>query len=312
MLSSIFETLFSMRFLVTTIRLATPIIFAAIGTFIAAQSGIGNIAIESIMTFAALAGVLGSYLSGNAWVGVLLALVIGILTVMLIAFFSMKLGANAFLIMIALNTFADSVAIFVMYLMTGEKGTTASLTTPILSSIDIPIIKDIPILGEILSGQYVLTYLCWVIVILLFIFIYKTPTGMRLRACGLNADAARTAGINVERLQVLSLILSGIFAALGGVYLSLNYLKIYSRGMVSGQGWMGVSANGIAAGNYWILVLSAFIFAIFRSVSIIFSSSSALPTDLVNAIPYIAVFVILTVVSIVNYYRVKRGNVEEQ
>jgi simple sugar transport system permease protein len=312
MLSSIFETLFSMRFLVTTIRLATPIIFAAIGTFIAAQSGIGNIAIESIMTFAALAGVLGSYLSGNAWVGVLLALVIGILTVMLIAFFSMKLGANAFLIMIALNTFADSVAIFVMYLMTGEKGTTASLTTPILSSIDIPIIKDIPILGEILSGQYVLTYLCWVIVILLFIFIYKTPTGMRLRACGLNADAARTAGINVERLQVLSLILSGIFAALGGVYLSLNYLKIYSRGMVSGQGWMGVSANGIAAGNYWILILSAFIFAIFRSVSIIFSSSSALPTDLVNAIPYIAVFVILTVVSIVNYYRVKRGNVEEQ
>ncbi len=311
-MSSIFETLFSMRFLVTTIRLATPIIFAAIGTFIAAQSGIGNIAIESIMTFAALAGVLGSYLSGNAWVGVLLALVIGILTVMLIAFFSMKLGANAFLIMIALNTFADSVAIFVMYLMTGEKGTTASLTTPILSSIDIPIIKDIPILGEILSGQYVLTYLCWVIVILLFIFIYKTPTGMRLRACGLNADAARTAGINVERLQVLSLILSGIFAALGGVYLSLNYLKIYSRGMVSGQGWMGVSANGIAAGNYWILILSAFIFAIFRSVSIIFSSSSALPTDLVNAIPYIAVFVILTVVSIVNYYRVKRGNVEEQ
>ena len=312
MLSSIFETLFSMRFLVTTIRLATPIIFAAIGTFIAAQSGIGNIAIESIMTFAALAGVLGSYLSGNAWVGVLLALVIGILTVMLIAFFSMKLGANAFLIMIALNTFADSVAIFVMYLMTGEKGTTASLTTPILSSIDIPIIKDIPILGEILSGQYVLTYLCWVIVILLFIFIYKTPTGMRLRACGLNADAARTAGMNVERLQGLSLILSGIFAALGGVYLSLNYLKIYSRGMVSGQGWMGVSANGIAAGNYWILILSAFIFAIFRSVSIIFSSSSALPTDLVNAIPYIAVFVILTVVSIVNYYRVKRGNVEEQ
>ena len=98
------------------------------------------------------------------------------------------------------------------------------------------------------SCQYILTYICWLIVILLFIFIYKTPTGMRMRACGLNADAARTAGINVEKLRVLSLVLSGIFAALGGVYLSLNYLKIFSRGMVSGQGWMGVSANGIAAG----------------------------------------------------------------
>ena len=312
MLSSIFETLFSMRFLVTTIRLATPIIFAAIGTFIAAQSGIGNIAIESIMTFAALAGVLGSYLSGNAWVGVLLALVIGILTVMLIAFFSMKLGANAFLIMIALNTFADSVAIFVMYLMTGEKGTTASLTTPILSSIDIPIIKDIPILGEILSGQYILTYLCWVIVILLFIFIYKTPTGMRLRACGLNANAARTAGINVERLQILSLIMSGLFAALGGMYLSLNYVHIYSSNMVAGQGWMGIAANGIASGNFAVLLLSALIFAVFRAVSLIFNSSSLFPVDLVAAIPYFAVFFFVTIVSIVKYYRVKTGHVEEQ
>ncbi|MBQ6335244.1 MAG: ABC transporter permease [Erysipelotrichaceae bacterium] len=312
MQSSIFSTLFSMRFLVTAVRLATPIVFAAMGTFIAASSGIGNIAIESIMTFSALAGVLGSYLSGSAWVGVLAGIAIGIVTVLLIAFFSMKMGANAMLIMIALNTFADSVAIFVMFLMTGEKGTTASLTTPILGSWDIPVIKDIPILGEIISGQYVLTYVCWLIVILLFIFIYKTPLGMRMRACGLNADAARTAGINVEKLRVLSLILSGIFASLGGIYLSLNYLKIFSRGMVSGQGWMGVAANGIAAGNYWVLILSALIFAVFRSVSIIFSSNSAIPTDLVNAIPYIAVFVILTVVSIVNYYRIKRGNVEEQ
>lgn len=312
MLNSIFSTLFSMRFLVTVIRLATPIVFAAIGTFIAAQSGIGNIAIESIMTFSALAGVLGSYLSGNAWVGVLLGIVVGILTVSLIAFFSMKMGANAFLIMIALNTFADSVAIFVMFLMTGEKGTTASLSTPILGTLDIPIIKDIPILGEIFSGQFVLTYVCWIIVILLFIFIYKTPTGMRLRACGLNPDAARTAGINVEKLQILSLVLSGIFAALGGAYLSLNYLKIYSRGMVSGQGWMGVSANGISGGNYFILILFAFIFAIFRSVAIVFSSNSAFPTDLVNAIPYLAVFLILTISSIINYYRIKRGKVEEQ
>ena len=311
MLSSVFSTLFTMRFLLTIIRLATPIVFAALGAFTAASTGIGNIAIESIMTFSALAGVLGSYLFNNAWMGVIFGFLIGILVALLITFFSMKLGADAFLIMIALNTFADSVAIFTLYQITGDKGTTASLTTPILYTIDIPIIKDIPILGEILSGQYVLTYLCWLIVIVMFIVIYKTPLGMRMRACGLNADAAKTAGINVSRLQVLSLCLSGVFAALGGVYLSLNYLKIFSKGMVSGQGWMGVAANGIANGNYWTLILSAVIFAVFRAVAILFSSNAAFPTDLVGAIPYFSVFVILTVVSIVNYYRVKRGNVEE-
>ena len=312
MLSSILSTLFTMRFLLTIIRMATPILFAALGAFIAASTGIGNIAIESIMTFAALAGVLGSYLTGSAWAGVVFGMVVGVLTVMLIAFFSMKLGADAFLIMIARNTFADAVAIFILYQITGDKGTTASLTTPILGSVDIPVIKDIPIIGEILSGHYILTYLCWLLIIVMFIVIYKTPLGMRMRACGLNADAAKTAGVNVERLQVLSLVLSGIFAALGGVYLSLNYLKIFSKGMVSGQGWMGVAANGIANGNYWMLVLSGLVFAVFRAVSIIFSSNSAFPTDLVGAIPYFSVFVILTVVSIVNYYRVKRGKVEGQ
>ena len=312
MLSSILSTLFTMRFLLTIIRMATPILFAALGAFIAASTGIGNIAIESIMTFAALAGVLGSYLTGSAWAGVVFGMVVGVLTVMLIAFFSMKLGADAFLIMIALNTFADAVAIFILYQITGDKGTTASLTTQILGSVDRPVIKDIPIIGEILSGHYILTYLCWLLIIVMFIVIYKTPLGMRMRACGLNADAAKTAGVNVERLQVLSLVLSGIFAALGGVYLSLNYLKIFSKGMVSGQGWMGVAANGIANGNYWMLVLSGLVFAVFRAVSIIFSSNSAFPTDLVGAIPYFSVFVILTVVSIVNYYRVKRGKVEGQ
>jgi len=312
MLNSVLSTLFSMRFLLQIIRLATPIIFAAIGAFVAASTGIGNIAIESIMTFAALAGVFGSYLSGSAWVGVLAGIIVGMLTALLITFFSMRLGADAFLIMIALNTFADAVAIFILFQLTGDKGTTASLATPLLESINIPIIQNIPILGEILSGQYVLTYICWILVILLFIMLYKTPLGMRMRACGLNADAAKTAGINVDRLRVLSLLLSGVFAALGGVYLSLNYLKIFSKGMVSGQGWMGVAANGIANGNYFSLIISAIIFAIFRAVSIVFSSNPLFPPDLVSAIPYFSVFVILTVVSIVNYYRIKRGKVEEQ
>lgn len=312
MLNNIIETIFSMRFLLQVIRLATPIIFASIGAFVAASCGIGNIAIESIMTFAALAGIIGSYLSGSAWVGVIVAVIVGMLTALLITFFSMRLGADPFLIMIALNTFADAVAIFILFQFTGEKGSSASLATKSLGVIDIPIIKDIPIIGEIFSGQYVLTYVCWILVILTFIVLYKTPLGMRMRACGLNADAARTAGINVERLQKLSLALSGLFAALGGAYLSINYLKIFTKGMVSGQGWMGVAANGIANGNYLSLILSAIIFSFFRAVSIIFSSNSSFPTDLVGAIPYLSVFIILTVVSIVNYYRIKRGKVEEQ
>ncbi len=301
-----------MNFLTMVIRLSTPIFFAAIGAFIAASTGIVNIAIESIMTFSALGGILGSYLTSNAWAGLLIGLIIGILTALLIALFSMRLGASPILIGIALNTFADSIAIFFLYQFAGEKGTSASLPTPTLSSINVPIIQNIPVLGQLLSGHYVLTYICWIILILLFFLIYKTPLGMRMRACGLNANAARTAGINVEKLQIFSLVLSGMFAALGGMYLSLNYLRIFSKGMVAGQGWMGIAANGIANGNYGVLLLSALIFSAFRAVSIVFSSSTIFPVDLVAAIPYFAVFCFVTIASIIRYYRVKAGKVEEQ
>lgn len=312
MLSSIFSSLFTMNFLLTAIRLATPILFASIAAFITASAGIVNIAVESIMTFGALAGILGSYATGSAWLGLMIGLVVGVGVALLIAFFSMKLGADPILIGIALNTFADSLAIFFLYLVTGEKGTSASLHTPTLSKVTIPFIEKIPFFGRILSGQYVLTYVCWILLIILFIMLYKTPLGMRLRACGLNSDAAKTAGINVRRIQIFSLILSGFFAALGGMYLSLNSIHLFSKGMVSGQGWMGIAANGISGGHYGTLLLSAFIFAVFRAFSIIFSQSTIFPVDLVGAVPYFAVFFFVTISSILNYLRIKRGNVEEK
>ena len=306
------SSFFTIKFLVSIIRMATPIFFASVAAFTAASTGIGNIAIESIMTLSALFGVLGSYWTQNAVLGSLIGVMIGVLIGLIISFFSKKMGANPFLVGIALNTFADSLAVFFLYIATGEKGSSASLPTPVLGTLSIPVIKDIPVLGLILSGHAILTYACWLVIILLFILIYKTPLGMRMRACGLNPDAAKTAGINVDRLQVLSLVLSGLFAAMGGVYMSLNYLSLYSKSMIAGQGWMGIAANGLAAGNFGMLLLTAFIFSAFRAVSINFGTDANFPTDLVKGIPYFAVFVILIVFSVVQTYRIKMGNVKEE
>lgn len=309
--SDVIATIFTTNFLNMSIRLASPLLFASLGAFVADITGIGNISIESIMTMSALFGVLGSYWTQNAILGLLIGLAMGILMAAIISLFSMKLGASPILIGIALNTFAGSLAIFILYIFTGSKGSTGSLHTPGFGSLDIPIIKDIPIIGKVLSGQYVLTYVCWIITILLFILIYKTPLGMRMRACGLNPDAAKSAGISVDKLQLFSLILSGLCAAFGGIFLSMNYINLFSKGMISGQGWMGIAANGIAQGNFGALVLSSFIFAIFRAISVIFVGTE-FPSELIGAIPYIAVFVGLCLISIVNTYRTKKGNVAEK
>ncbi len=305
------SSIFTAKFLQMIIRMSSPLFFASMASFAAATTGIGNIAIEGIMTMTALFGILGSYWTQSAFFGLLIGIAVGILIAVGIAFFSMKMGASSSLVGIALNTFSSSLATFFLYQFTGTKGTSASLLTQFFGNWDIPIIKDIPIIGQFLSGQFVLTYVAWACIILMYILIYKTPLGMRMRACGLNPDAARTAGINVERLQVLSLAISGMLAALGGMLLSLNYIKLYSNNMVSGQGWMGIAANGIASGNYLVLLIATLFFAVFRAISVYFVGTG-FPSELISAIPYIAVFFGLSIFSIVNTYRTKKGNVSEQ
>ena len=296
-------------FLLRIIRLITPILFASLASFVAASSGIGNIAIEGIMTMGALMGIIGSYLTKSAFLGLIIGVLTGIFMALMIAFFSMRLGANATLVGIALNTFSSSLATFILYTFTGEKGTSAKLSAPTFGVLEIPIIKDIPVIGKILSGQLILVYVVVAAAIFLYIFLYKTPTGMHMRSCGLNPDAAETAGISVDKIQVLSLIFSGILASLGGIFLSMNYSSIYSNGISAGLGWMGIAANGIASGNYGILLIATAVFGIFRSISIILAGK--VPVDLVGAIPYFAVFVAIVVLAITNTIQTKKGKVGE-
>ena len=307
-IAEFFSTIFTMKFLLMVIRQSTTLLFAAMAAFTAATTGVHNIAVEGIMNLCALFAILGSYWTQSAIGGVLVGIALGVGLALMIAYFSMELGANRSLVGIALNTFSTSLAIFFLYQYTGSKGSSASLMAPSLGTWDIPLIKDIPVLGEILSGHYVLTYVSWLFAIVLFIVFFKTPLGMRMRACGLNPEAARTAGINVKALQILALGLSGFFSAFGGIYVSLNYSKIFSKAMITGQGWMGVAANGIALGKYSSLIIATFAFGFFRAVSIIFVGTK-FPSELITAVPYIAVFVGISIISIVNYYKVKRGNV---
>ncbi|MBQ0035354.1 MAG: ABC transporter permease [Firmicutes bacterium] len=308
MIASVFKMFGSASFWALLLRLATPILFAAMGAFVSSASGISNIAIEAIMTLSAIGGVLGSYFTQSAVMGCIIGLAVGVLFALLIALFSMELGASPILVGIALNTFADSLAIFILYTITGQKGTSASLKTPTLGSVDIPVIKDIPFIGQIFSGHYVTTYICWIVIILTAIMIYKTPLGLRIRSCGLNDQAAETAGINVNKMRVLALALSGIYAGFGGLFLSLNSIGLFSKNMVSGLGWMGIAANGIASSNFLVLILSSLVFAVFRAVSAIFSTNQAFPTDLVNALPYFAVIVILIVTGVAKRIGQRKGS----
>lgn len=304
--SNIISSFFTADFIFVVIRVGVPLLFAAMSAYVAALAGISNIAVEGIMIFGALFGVYFSAITGSAWGGLAGVVAIGTLCALVIAFFTMKMKANPIMIGIALNLFAADISIWLLLVWTGSKGTTASLPSKVLPTVNIPFLEDIPILGEIFSGHYFLTYVCFVLAILLYILIYKTPLGLHMKACGLDAHAAESVGIKVNRVRLIAIILSGIFAALGGAYLSMGYMSIFSNNMTASRGWIGIAAQAVGQGNFLIVVITTAVFALAQGI-VNRLALTTLPAELINTIPYIFVLIGLIGLSI-NEYRKARSH----
>lgn len=296
-MTNMLSSFLSADFLFIVIRVGVPLLYASMSAYVASLAGIPNIAVEGIMIFGALFGVYFSALSGSAWVGLLGVILIGVLMALVMAFFTMKMNASPIMIGIALNLFATDFSVWLLLLWTGTKGTTASLPSKVLPTINIPIIKDIPILGEIISGHYFLTYVCVALAIFVYILVYKTPFGLRMKACGLDEHAAESVGIKVNKVRLISIILSAIFAALGGAYLSMGYMSIFSSNMTSSRGWTGIAANAVGQGNFLVVVLTTIVFSFAQGV-VNRLSLTDLPSDLVNTIPYLCVLLAMVFLSI--------------
>ena len=303
-MDNIFASFFTASFIALVIRVGTPLLFASMSAYSADIAGIPNIAVEGIMIFGALFGVYFSAISGSAWVGLLGVIGVGVLCALLIAFFTMKMRANPIMVGIALNLFAADFSIWLLLVWTGSKGTTASLPSKVLPTLEIPGLKDIPVLGTILSGHYFLTYVCILLAILLAILVYKTPFGLRMKACGLDAYAAQSVGIKVNRVRLIAIIMSGVLAALGGAFLSMGYLSIFSNNMTASRGWIGIAANAVGQGNLLVVVLTTVVFAIAQGV-VSQLALTALPSELINTSPYICVLLGLIFLSVKEYRKAK-------
>ncbi|MDR2097238.1 MAG: ABC transporter permease, partial [Spirochaetaceae bacterium] len=184
-------------FVYSVLRVTTPILFAALASVVAERSGASNIALEGIMLFAALFGALGSGFSGSLALGFLAALAGGLVITFLLLYFAMYLKTDIILAGIALNTLAGGGTVFLMFAFTGDKGSTSSIVSSVFPHLSIPLIRDIPVLGQIVSGQNTLTYLAFLMTPAVWALLFKTRLGMRIRAVGENAEAAASVGIHV-------------------------------------------------------------------------------------------------------------------
>jgi simple sugar transport system permease protein len=197
---------------------------------------------------------------------------------------------------IALNLFASKFSVYLLYLASGQKGNSAALASKQLPLFNIPLVRHIPVLGEIVSGQNVLVYGSWLAIFVTWLLLTKTRLGKHIKAVGENPQAAASVAIKVKRVQFISLCLSGLLAGFGGAYMSMGYLSMFTRNMVAGRGWIAIAASAMGRSMVAPTVLTSFLFGIFNAIGNILQLEN-IPSELVTALPSVAVFAGLIIYS---------------
>jgi len=304
-MSPLLKSILSPDFGFAILRVMTPILYPAIGVAISALAGSINIALEGIMLVSAFTGVMVSAFTGSLFLALITGILAGVGLSALLGYFHLKLKADIILAAIALNMFASGITIFFLYIFAHDKGTSSSLKSLVFPSYQIPIIKDIPILGRIISGHNILTYFALISVVIFYYIIYKTPLGLRIRAVGQNPDAAESVGVDVNKIKMYSLLLSGFFGALGGLYLSMGYVSWFSRDMTAGRGFIAIAASALGGNLPLGTFLGSLLFGVVNALAI-YLASLEIPSEFIQMIPYIATVIALTIYSIQAMAKTKR------
>lgn len=295
------------EFLAEAIRMATPLIFAALAALITRQAGMFNMGVEGMILCSALAAVAFAHYSGNMWVGLLGAVLVGLVTGLIIAFANLSGKTELYLTCIAFNLAASGGTVFIMYVLTGEKSTTSgAFRSYQIPNIDIPVIKDIPVIGKIISGQSLLTWVAVLSIFLVWLLLKRTRLGLRIRAVGENPHAAESVGISVKKIGYTSFAICGLMAGLSGAYLSMSYVTFFMKNMANGRGYIGLSAQNMAGGEPVGSALASLLFGFSQALTTTMKNQTNFPTEFLEMIPYAATIIALGVTGLIAIQRIKK------
>lgn len=275
------------------LRMATPLVFASVGGIFSERVGIVNIALEGMMLTGAFSGVLATFATGNPWLGVLASVLAGGLLGYLHALLTVKFSGNQIVSGTGINLLALGATAYLCQVVWGSRG--ASQSVQGLEAISIPLLKDIPVLGEILGNQTPLVYISVVVVLLSYILLFKTPAGLRIRAVGEHPAAADTSGVNVYKTKYLCVVLSGMLAGLGGAFLSLGHLNLFVLGMTGGRGFIALAAMILGGWTPFGALGASLLFGFADALQMRLQSIGALPSQIILTVPYILTIIVVAV-----------------
>jgi simple sugar transport system permease protein len=276
----------------TTIRMATPILLASLGGALTYYAGIVNVAMEGLMLISAFFSVVFSFMTGNAFLGILGGMAASVIFSLIYTFFVSGLKANNFAIGFALNILVSSLTIFLTRVMFVGQNVFNSPKIVAIPSLDIH--TGIYFIDNYILNFSVLTYVAIFLVFLFSFIIYKTTYGLHLRVCGEKPKALVAGGIKVGYVQLIASILCGCLCGLAGSQLSLYNVRMFSRDMTGGRGFVALAVILIARGKPKYMILISFLFGFFDSLSLKLQNQ-AIPPQFALMLPYVMSVVVMLV-----------------
>jgi simple sugar transport system permease protein len=273
------------------IRLSTPITLAAIGAVICERSGIVNIAMEGIMLVGAFFAVTGTFITGSPWMGLVFGMVAGGIFSLIHALGTVTLHLDHVVSGAVVNILAIGITEFLMVVFYGHPGTTDTVPSN-LGEYDwaIPGLSEIPFFGEVLFHQTPIVYISFILVAFFTWFLFKTKTGLHIRASGEHPMALETIGVSVYKMRYLAIFISGIASGLGGAFLSIENTASFTEGMTNGRGFIALAAN-ISGGWHPIgAFLASLFFGFADALQLQFQVTKIVevPSELFIIFPYVA------------------------
>lgn len=302
------DVLLNAAVLASMLRVATPLTLAALGCLLCQRAGVFNIAIEGFMLMGAFASVAAVVFSGGSvWVGMFAAMAASMLLSAVFALSVVRFKANQIISGIAINMLSLGLTTYLMRTIFDVQGSIRPEVINKLPLFKLPALEKLPLLGPALNNQSYITYASILLVVLIYVILFRSEYGLNVRSIGESEDAAKTAGIHPGKIKWSVILLSGLFSGLAGAYLSTTIVSEFSENMVQGRGFNAFTA--VVFGNahpiyVWLVTL---LFGYADAVGIqIELLGTGVPPSVVKMFPYVLAILALAISSGMNKYK-KRG-----
>ncbi|MBX3013149.1 MAG: ABC transporter permease [Caldilineaceae bacterium] len=299
--SNLFSVTFLVALLISGLRLAIPIYLAALGEIITERGGVLNLGLEGIMIVGALAGFMGAYyveqgftplpVGLGPWVGILCGILAGAVMGGIMAVLAVTLHTDQVIASITLVILGQGVTTYVY------RQQFSSLTARVtgFAELPIPYLADLPVIGPILFRHDLMTYLSIALLLVVWIFLYATNGGLKIRAVGEHPAAAETAGINVTKVRYAAVLIGAAFAGLGGAVLTVAQLGIFNEGITAGRGWIAVALVIFARWRPGLALVGALLFGLANALQFRIQALNIalIPYELLLMLPYLLTILVL-------------------